>query len=44
MGWSNVTAALKVPGINLVGLCDVDSTVLDKRMGELKKIIRTEKS
>jgi predicted dehydrogenase len=37
MGWSNVTAALKVPGINLVGLCDVDSTVLDKRMGELKK-------
>lgn len=37
MGWSNVTAALKVPGINLVGLCDVDSNVMDKRMGELKK-------
>ena len=38
MGWSDVTAALKVPGVNLVGLCDVDKNVLDKRMGELGKM------
>ncbi len=37
MGWSDLTAALKVPGVNLVGLCDVDKNVLDKRMGELAK-------
>ncbi len=38
MGWSNVTAALKIPGINLVALCDVDKNVLDKRMSELAKM------
>lgn len=37
MGWSNVNAALKVPGVNLVALCDVDKNVLDKRMAELAK-------
>lgn len=37
MGWSDLTAAMKVPGINLVGLCDVDKNVLSKRMGELGK-------
>src|SRR5215203_944677 len=26
MGWSNVVAALKVPGVNLVAVCDVDAT------------------
>lgn len=35
MGWSNVKSALKVPGVNLVALCDVDKNILDKRMGEL---------
>jgi predicted dehydrogenase len=35
MGWSNVKSALKVPGVNLVALCDVDKSILDKRMGEL---------
>jgi len=36
MGWSNLKAILKVPGVNLVALCDIDKNVLDKRMGELK--------
>ena len=35
MGWANVKAALKIPGVNLVAVCDVDKNVIDKRMGEL---------
>src|SRR6185437_9597280 len=38
MGWSDVKAALKVPGVNLVAICDVDSNVIDKRMADLGKI------
>ena len=38
MGWSNLTAALKVPGVNVVALCDVDKNVLDKRMADLSKM------
>jgi predicted dehydrogenase len=38
MGWANVKSALKVPGVNLVALCDVDKNVLDKRMGELASL------
>ncbi|THU36821.1 Gfo/Idh/MocA family oxidoreductase [Niastella caeni] len=38
MGWANVTSALKVPGVNLAAICDVDKNVLDKRMGELAKM------
>ncbi|MEO5998482.1 MAG: Gfo/Idh/MocA family oxidoreductase [Chitinophagaceae bacterium] len=37
MGWADVTAALKLPGVNLVALCDVDKNVLDKRMNDLGK-------
>ena len=37
MGWSNVMAALKVPGVNLVALCDVDKNVIDKRLADLTK-------
>lgn len=37
MGWSNVKAALKIPGINLVAVCDIDSNVIEKRLGELAK-------
>jgi predicted dehydrogenase len=40
MGWSDTTAALKVPGVNLVALCDVDKNVLDRRMGDLAKLNR----
>ncbi len=35
MGWSNTKAALKIPGVNLVAVCDVDSTVIDARLKEL---------
>ena len=38
MGWSNLTAAVKVPGVNVVALCDVDKNVLDKRMNDLSKM------
>ncbi len=36
MGWSNVLAALKVPGVNLIAICDVDKSVIDKRLKELE--------
>ena len=38
MGWSNVTAASKIPGVNIVALCDVDKNVLDKRVADLSKL------
>jgi len=38
MGWSDLKAALKVPGVNLVALCDSDANVLDQRMAELKSL------
>lgn len=38
MGWSNVTAAVKVPGVNLVGVCDVDTNVIDRRRADMAKI------
>ncbi len=38
MGWSNVTAASKIPGVNIVALCDVDKNVLDKRVADLAKL------
>ncbi len=37
MGWADVTAALKVPGVNLVAVCDIDKNVIAKRLGELGK-------
>jgi predicted dehydrogenase len=38
MGWSNVKSALKIPGVNIVALCDVDKNVTDKRLAELKTL------
>ncbi|HMH23545.1 MAG TPA: Gfo/Idh/MocA family oxidoreductase [Puia sp.] len=35
MGFADVRAALNVPGVNLVALCDIDKNVLDKRMKDL---------
>lgn len=35
MGWSNVTAAIKVPGVKLVAVCDIDANVIQKRLKEL---------
>ncbi len=37
MGWADVTAALKVPGVNLIAVCDVDMNVMDKRVADLGK-------
>jgi predicted dehydrogenase len=38
MGWSDLSAAIQVPGVKVAALCDVDSNVLDKRMGDLAKM------
>ena len=35
MGWADTKAALKVAGVNLVAVCDVDKNVIEKRLGEL---------
>src|SRR6187399_2023413 len=35
MGWSNVKSALKIPGVNLVAVCDVDKNVIDERLSQL---------
>jgi predicted dehydrogenase len=37
MGWADTLSALKVPGVNLVAVCDIDKTVIEKRLGELSK-------
>jgi len=37
MGFTDLQAALKVPGVNVVALCDIDKNVLDARMNDLKK-------
>jgi len=31
MGWANTVAALKVKNVQIVALCDIDSSVLNKR-------------
>ncbi|WP_129714922.1 Gfo/Idh/MocA family protein [Pedobacter sp. SYP-B3415] len=36
MGWSDLQAALKVPGVRLAALCDSDKNVLDERLSQLK--------
>jgi predicted dehydrogenase len=38
MGWANLNAILKVPGVNLVALCDIDNNVIEKRKGDLAKM------
>lgn len=38
MGLSNVNAALKVSGVNLAAVCDVDKNVIDKRLVDLGKL------
>ncbi|GAA0559335.1 Gfo/Idh/MocA family protein [Chitinophaga japonensis] len=35
MGWADLNALLKIPGVQCVALCDVDKNVLDKRAAEL---------
>ena len=38
MGWSDAMAAIKVPGVNIVALCDVDQNVISKRLADLTKL------
>ncbi len=38
MGWANVTAASKIPGVNIVALCDIDKNVIAQRMKDLAKL------
>jgi len=38
MGWADVQSALKVPGVNLVAICDVDKNVMDKRLADYTKM------
>jgi predicted dehydrogenase len=38
MGWANVTAAIKIPGVQLVAICDVDKNVIERRLADLKKL------
>src|SRR5678816_74922 len=38
MGWANETYALKVPRVNIVALCDIDSNVIDKQITDLAKL------
>ena len=37
MGWANVMAAIKIAGVNLVAVCDVDRNVIDERLAEFSK-------
>ncbi len=37
MGWSNTVSILKNEGVQLLGICDVDQNVMDKRMGEVRE-------
>ncbi len=38
MGWANTKAAITLPNMQLVAICDIDQSVIDKRMGELKDL------
>lgn len=37
MGWSNTKSFLKIPGINLAAVCDVDENVIAKRSAEWRE-------
>ncbi|MEO8108601.1 MAG: Gfo/Idh/MocA family oxidoreductase [Ginsengibacter sp.] len=37
MGFADLTAALKVPGVNVVAVCDIDKNVIESRMKDLAK-------
>lgn len=37
MGWADTISMLKIPEVNLVAICDVDESVITKRVNELKE-------
>jgi predicted dehydrogenase len=38
MGFSDLRSALKIPGVEVVALCDIDANVIGKRMNDLTKM------
>ena len=38
MGWADTTAALKIPGVNLVAVCDIDQNVIARQLKSLAKM------
>ena len=38
MGWSNTNSLLKIPDIDLVGICDVDSNVIERRLNDYAEL------
>jgi predicted dehydrogenase len=40
MGWADTLSALKIPGVNLVAVCDIDKNVINKRLNDLAKMNR----
>lgn len=38
MGWSNVNSLLKIKDVDLIGICDVDKGVIEKRLADYSKL------
>ncbi len=38
MGWANANSMLKMPEVDVVGICDVDRSVIDQRLSEYAKV------
>lgn len=38
MGWSNLKSLMKLPDVNIAGLCDIDENVLNGRVSELAQL------
>ncbi|WP_346236627.1 Gfo/Idh/MocA family protein [Niabella insulamsoli] len=38
MGWSDLTALLKVPEVTCVALCDIDENIINQRKADLEKL------
>ncbi|HKP32914.1 MAG TPA: Gfo/Idh/MocA family oxidoreductase [Chitinophagaceae bacterium] len=38
MGWSNLTAMLRVPEVNCAAICDIDDSIINQRLADLQKI------
>ena len=37
MGWGNLENAMKQPGVEVAAICDIDSEILNNRVGEVEK-------
>jgi len=38
IGWANIKSHLRVPGVNLLALCDIDQGLLDQRLNEAEQM------